>query len=55
MIGKKLCNCWYDIVPGQKHDKLLDYLDWIFIVYFVIFKSKLLAYMCINHDGVEAN
>jgi len=33
----------------------LDYLDWIFIIYFVIFKLTVLAYMCTDHNGTGAD
>jgi len=29
--------------------------DWIFIIYFVIFKLKVFAYKCINHNGNGAD
>jgi len=29
--------------------------DWIFIIYFVIFKLKMFAYTCINHNGDGSN
>jgi len=32
-----------------------ELFDWIFIIYFVNFKLKVLAYMCINDNGDEAN
>jgi len=33
----------------------LDYLDLIFITFFVIFKSKVLAHTCTNHNGAGAS
>ena len=30
-------------------------LDWIFIIYFIIFKLTVFAYMCIYHNDDEAD
>jgi len=30
---------------------MMSYFDWIFSIYFVIFKLKTFAYNCINHDS----
>ena len=50
----RLCHCCCNIVSSQKRDELY-YLDWFFSIYFVIFRLKVLAYMCINRSGDGAD